>query len=208
MKNLVCLVTLMLAILGIATITGAQCVTIQDGTLMASREGVPNAMPITTGYDEYGYNYQAHMFNGIYSDYDRWHGGPYSGVTLQMKWNDAWLSNKDCNGDGKLDRHFGFPTYKGSGAWLTNHQSDETTWINVAGKQITSTWTYFVKIVAVPSDATLTNGYWYSSDGTLIGPAIWGDFAIVQEVYNDPLEGVHGKLFISPYSPGFGVYAP
>lgn len=55
-----------------------------------------------------------------------------------MKWNDAWLSNKDCNGDGLLDRHLGYLTYIGSGAWLTNHQSgtyqSETVW------DITGNW--------------------------------------------------------------------
>jgi hypothetical protein len=38
-----------------------------------------------------------------------------------MKWNDAWLANVDCDGDGLLDRHYGFGSYIGSGAWLTNH---------------------------------------------------------------------------------------
>ena len=43
----------------------------------------------------------------------------------RRKWNDAWLSNKDCDGDGLLDRHYGLDSYRGSGAWLTNHQSGE-----------------------------------------------------------------------------------
>ena len=36
-----------------------------------------------------------------------------------------WLSNKDCDGDGLLDRHYGYDSYIGSGAWITNHQSGE-----------------------------------------------------------------------------------
>jgi hypothetical protein len=40
-----------------------ECTTIQDGTLLTSDGRV-----ITTGYDEWGYNYQAHMFNGGYCD--------------------------------------------------------------------------------------------------------------------------------------------
>jgi len=38
-----------------------------------------------------------------------------------------------------------------------------------------------VKIVAAPADATLVGGLWYAADGTEIGPAIWGEFATIQE---------------------------
>jgi opacity protein-like surface antigen len=78
------------------------CTTIQDGTLLTS-----DGQVITTGYDQWGYNYQAHLFNGYYCDAYRdadW-CQPYRDDQLSMKWNDAWLSNKDCDGDGLLDRH-------------------------------------------------------------------------------------------------------
>jgi hypothetical protein len=171
------------------------CNTIQSGLITDSAGN-----PITVGYDEFGYNYQAHMFNGIYSDYDRQHDGPYSDVQLIMKWNDAWLANTDCDGDFNLDRHYSFDSYIGSGAWLTNHQSGK----NPDG----TTWTYFVKIVAVPADAVKNNDTWYTADGTEIGPSIWGSFAIIEEVYNDPSAGDHGVSYLSPASVGFGFYTP
>jgi len=174
----------------------AECVTIQDGELYATTGEL-----LTTGYDEFGYNYQAHMFNGRYCDYDRVEGGAYCDVDLIMKWNDAWLSNKDCDGDGLLDRHYGYDGYIGSGAWCTNHQSGK---VEVNGKL--RKWTYFVKIVAVPSDAVEDGGYWYTPDGIEIGPVIWGSFAIIQEVSNDPSVGEHGILYKSPAGPGFGIY--
>ena len=65
-------------------------------------------------------------------------------------------------------------------------------------------WEYFVKIIAVPADATNVGGFWYASDGTLIGEVIWGSFAIIQQVENDPCAGLHGLLFKSPDHPGFG----
>ena len=46
-------------------------------------------------------------------------------------------------------------------------------------------WNYFVKIVAVPSDAENIGGMWYTAEGIEIGPVIWGSFAIIQEVVND-----------------------
>ena len=172
------------------------CTTIQDGTIYASTGEL-----LTTGYDEFGYNYQAHMFNGRYCDYDRVVGGTYCDVDLIMKWNDAWLSNKDCDGDGLLDRHYGYDSYIGSGAWLTNHQSG---YVEVDGKQ--RKWTYFCKIVSAPSDATTEDGYWIANDGTEIGQVIWGAFAIIQQVSNDPSAGEHGILYKSPAGPGFGIY--
>ena len=111
----------------------------------------------------------------------------------------AWLDNKDCDNDNLLDRHFGYATYIGSGAWLTNHQSGK---VDVNGKL--RKWTYFIKIVAAPADATLDGGFWQTADGIEIGEEIWGQFAIVQEVLNDPSSGAHGILYKSPVGPGFG----
>ncbi|MFW9878953.1 MAG: hypothetical protein ACFFG0_38230, partial [Candidatus Thorarchaeota archaeon] len=114
------------------------------------------------------------MFNGRYCDYDRVSGGDFCDVNLMMKWNDAWLSNKDCDGDKLLDRHYGFDSYIGSGAWLTNHDVG----VNEDGNR----WTYFVKIIAAPADAYKDGGVWYTADGTEIGPVIWGSFAVIQQV--------------------------
>lgn len=174
-----------------------QCPTIQDGVIKWS-DGVT---VIETGFDAWGYNYQAHIFNGKYCDAYR--NAPwcqeYKDDELMMKWNDAWLSNKDCDGNSLLDRHYGFPSYKGSGAWLTNHQKGS---YELDGKACK--WVYFVKIVAVPTDATLTGGVWYTASGTEIGPVIWGEFAIIESVYNDPCGGAHGIEFLSPDHAGLG----
>lgn len=164
------------------------CTTIQDGELRTS-----DGELITPGYDEFGYNYQAHIFNGRYCDYDRVEGGPYCDVNLVMKWNDAWLSNKDCDGDGKLDRYYGYDSYIGSGAWCTNHMRGTG--------ETADDWVYFVKIVAVPADATLVEGIWRTADGIEIGEAIWGSFATIQEV-----ESGMGAIYVSPAGPGLGKW--
>lgn len=178
----------------------AQCRTIPEGSIYTSQWDM-----IVPGYDDWGYNYQAHMFNGGYCDSYRdatW-CQEYRDIDLIMKWNDSWLSNMDCDNDHFLDRHNGYPTYRGSGAWLTNHQSGK---VEVNGKM--RKWTYFIKIVAAPTDATNTDGVWYSAGGIEIGPVIWGAFAIVQEVSNDPSNGDHGVLYKSPSGPGFGQFGP
>jgi len=88
---------------------------------------------------------------------------------------------------------------------LTNHQSGS---YEEDGK--TYKWNYFVKIIAVPSDAHMgvaADGEdptkWYEADGTEIGAAIWGSFTIIQEV-----ESGEGPTYLSPAGPGFGKYAP
>ena len=160
----------------------SSCTNIQSGEITDSA-----SIPLTVGYDEFGYNYQAHMFNGRYCDYDRVIGGAYCDVELLMKWNDAWLSNVDCNGDGKLDRP---STYIGSGAWETNHQ-----WGSWEENGTVCEWDYFVKIVAMPSTEGCPEG----------SPSIWGQFCIIQQVYNSPCEGAEGiELLVTPA--GFGAY--
>lgn len=173
--------------------------TIQGGLLLAS-----DGSPITLGFDMWGYNYQGHMFNGKYCDSYRdaaW-CQPYKDVNLAMKWNDAWISNVDKDNDFSLDRHYGFSSYIGSGAWLTNHQSGE--YDGVDGE--TCKWNYFVKIVAAPADANDDGGNFVLADGTVMGPVIWGQFAIIQEVENDACAGKNGAQFINDAPTGFGFY--
>ncbi len=180
----------------------AGCATIQDGTIVDSI----NDEPITLGFDEYGYNYQAHLFRGAYSDYRRGLPVPFPNVDLQMKWNDAWLSNKDCDDDDLLDRHNGFDSYIGSGAWLTNHDIG----FNDDGDR----WTYFVKIVAVPVGAYLDDDeIWYTADDIEIGPDIWGQFAVIEQIITGdiPSDFVDYDLpFVDPYwspsGPGLGKW--
>jgi len=184
----------------------AECVTIQSGTLVNS-----SGETISPGFDMWGYNYGAHMFNGTYCDAYRdaaW-CQPYKDIEVLMKWNDAWLSSSDCDGDGLLDRHLGYSTYIGSGAWETNHQSG---WVPDANGR-NRKWTYFVKIVAADEGDERVRmnelnsqgeyGYWERA-GVILGPIIWNEFAVVEEVYNDPTAGAHGVLYKSPVGPGLG----
>lgn len=200
------------------------CATIQSGNIFYADDHYYLGAPLETGFDDFGYNYQALKFQGSY--FNSYAGGagfppyegddeaylaanpgaashwawPYRDVNLMMKWNEGWLSKKDCDEDGSLDRHYGFDSYIGSGAWLTNHQSGS--YIDDDGN--VCEWNYFVKIIAVPEDAYEDGGYWYNADGTEIGPSIWGQFAIIQQVENDPCAGISGVQYISPDHAGLG----
>ena len=135
------------------------------------------------GFDEWGYNYKAHIYNGRYCDYDRVAGGDFCDVKLVMKWNDAWLSKDRVRPD----------TYINSGAWVTNHQFGSY----IGDDGFSHDWDYFVKIVAMPSvgyDCSLSGGY-----------PIWGQFCVVQSIYNDPYAGAEGNEF-PPVKPGLGNF--
>ena len=160
-----------------------RCPTIQGGTITDS---VGNSLSV--GFDQYGYNYQAHLFVGTYDSSDRTLDGTYWGSTgdyvddaLIMKWSENWLANVDCTGDGKLDRG----TSGVSLGWLTNevvgdYDSDGN------GSQ-DANYTDFVKIV------------W-----TGLNSPLWGEYTIIEEVYNDPAAGFTG-LQLKVGAPGFGL---
>lgn len=147
-----------------------KCTMIKDQVLETA-EGEIIPMGYIKEGDREGYNYNAQIYNGDYG---------YEGWNLIMKWNDAWLDNKDCDDDGLLDRHHGHDSYKGSGAWLTNHWSTQ---YEEEGKLCN--YESFTKFVAVPEDAVLDDGYWYTADGNEIGYTIWNEFAVVQDQVTD-----------------------
>lgn len=208
------LAVIALLVLAIAAPVGAvppldkpDCVKIQDGVLTYSVGHYLAGQPLTTGFDAWGYNYQAHMFSGSYANaylggagYPPYTGDdasylatnpgaaahwawPYRSDNLLMQWSNEWLANVDCNEDGKLDRGLVDNVVGGTSlGWLTNHLSGDYTDAN--GDQH---YTDFVKIV------------WTGPDSPL-----WGQYTIIQEVWNDSGTGDHG-LYSKVGAPGFGL---
>jgi len=232
MKKCLWILAVVGALVIASTPAAAQCVKIQSGLLLYEPGNYLAGQPITTGVNPYGYNYQAHSFNGnqfnAYAGRDglppydgndaaylsanpgaatHW-AWPYRTTDVAMKWNDAWLSNQDCDGDGLLDRHYGFSSYIGSGAWLTNHNSWPVS--NTKGRTVQAS--EFIKIVANPADASVAAPLSYFGEltvylnGKVVGPQIWGDFAVIQYVLNDPSTGDKGLKLKSAVSAGFGFY--
>lgn len=192
-KRHVFVVFVVLCCLSLAGPAFAQCAKIKDGTIIDSA-----GTPVTLGYDKYGYNYQAHMFNGLYENFSR----PSEPVTesdtnLIMKWSDDWLSNTDCTGDGKFERGGAGSTTGISKGWLTNHMEGD--YLGDDGEY--HHWTYFVKIVWVgPVPAPPDPDPWADK-------RIWGQYAIIEEVTNDPYAGLHGvdrSKLVTPA--GFGYW--
>ena len=174
-----------LIVAGMCAQTAVACNTIQSGAITDTAGN-----PVRLGFDKYGYNYQAHIFNGLYENFSR-PAEPVteSNVTLQMKWSDTWLSNKDCNTDGKLDRGLGGSGPSGtSQGWLTNHEQGS---YEGTDGQIHH-YSYFVKIVYMPTGCEAAN-------------QIWGSYCIIEEISNDPAGGMYGKYRNRVVHPGLGV---
>lgn len=122
------------------------------------------------GFNEYGYNYTARIFNGTglswcneigITDVGSCNselGGPFSYDKLVMKWNAQW---DNCNNKGYTD-----PTYC-LGAWLDNEWNG-----NVTGGS-GAIWHY--KIIWVgPSGES--SQYWVPG-----GELVWGNYEIVMD---------------------------
>jgi len=191
MRKLAVLTAVVTLSVCVATPAIAQCVKIQSGTLTDVKGN-----PITVGYDKYGYNYQAHIFNGLYENYSR----PDIVVTegtenLVMKWSDDWLANVSCDGDTKLDRGLNPKTGVSTGTsmgWCTNHFEGD--YVGSDGEL--HHYTYFVKII-YDGGAACTAGE---------PTCIWGSYTIVEELQNDLFGEYGGRIkFINKLiGPGLG----
>ncbi len=156
---------------------------------------------LSPGIDSWGYNYQAHGFNGAYCDHYRdfrpGHPGnaacqaAYSGLKLQMRWNNEYLSNKDCTGEGYLDTHPNFPSYLNSGAALTATLRGSYQHNNQACEL-----DYTIKIFAYPKAAYMSEGSWYTIDGKELGPVLWEHFVIIRELEKNSCNAINGRDLI------------
>lgn len=144
------------------------------------------------GFDQYGYNYTARIFNGSLSQWCASKGitdsticGSYgfgsANDQLIMKWNAQW---DNCNAAGNLD-----PSAC-TGAWTDNEFNG-----NVPGGD-GYVWHY--KIVWVGD---------YAADPTLIpagGYGIWGEYAVLMDQGVTPGSGHSFYAFATPN--GYGSY--
>jgi hypothetical protein len=125
----------------------------------------PAAAGSGKGFDQFGYNYQARLFNGPADGVDRvldgmvWGDPTYANDHLVMKWSKAW---DDARFHG--------------GAWTPDAWCDNEWNGNGPGGSGTSE---HVKIVWVGPDLELSQ-YWRPG-----GYAIWGEFEVIMDQGTD-----------------------
>jgi hypothetical protein len=167
------------------------------------------------GFNEYGYNYEANLFSGLYCNvytgrdgYPPYTGDedsyvqqnptvvntwywPYRDVELVMKWNDMWMDENGNRPDYTDPNLSPVP-------WTTNHMRGS--YIGDDGK--THEWVSFTKIVGVgaPPPAPEPDPFECCR--------IWTNFIIIQDIYNDPYGGYNGNIvdedYVNPGPNGFG----
>ena len=165
------------------------------------------------GFDEWGYNYQARIFNGLFGNADENRPGDLNpdtylgastdsygyndtdgnfhevvvnvaGTHLIMKWSKAW--HMAVFGDDNI-RYNGDEEDWNKDAWLTNHVNGTGTIYDTEGNEIYSgRITILCKIKWVGDTTGYTN-------------PIWGQMAVVQKVING-----QGVVFLE-IPPGWGT---
>ncbi len=135
------------------------------------------------GFDQYGYNNGAHLFNGTGASWSLAKGLPadYLGIyapdKLVMKWNAAWDA---CNAAGNDDAG------ACAGAWTTNE------WNGRFPGGSGENWHY--KIIWVGSAAE-ASPYWRVG-----GYSIWGNYEVIMDQGSDPNVGP-GHLWFAHATP-------
>lgn len=143
--------------------------------------------PSTTGFDSYGYNDTARIFNGTGESWSLAKGlpadylGVYANDKLVMKWNAEWdRGNVENWTNGPYD------------AWENNE------WNGMVPGGSGAVWKY--KIVWVGD---------YNADPSLIpegGYGIWGQFAVLMDQGKDPSYGPGHLWFAHAKPTGYGAY--
>ena len=173
-----------------------------------------------TGYDQYGYNYVAHMYNGKLADYNRHRGGPVTSWTeeitapdgttytfdidtfntkLIMKWNDQWLSPEevfDAAGNVKIENGI---DDDGDGVVDEYGEGRDGDYSN--------SWltNHFVGVYS-DSDGTWHFTLHYKIVYTGPGSPLWGLFTVIQTVFNDDNPATPDGLMQKLIPTGLGFY--
>ena len=122
-----------------------------------------------TGFDQFGYNYNARIFVGKADGVDRvldgkvWGDPMYANDNLVMKWNEAWDL---CNDHGNNDVTYCL------GAWTSNE------WNGMMPDGTQSVWHY--KIIWVGATGR-SSPYW--RDG---GYVVWNNYEVIMDQGVDP----------------------
>ncbi|MCL5029192.1 MAG: hypothetical protein M1480_09250 [Bacteroidetes bacterium] len=140
-----------------------------DSTASLSNNNTSQSVLLKDGFDEYGYNYTARLFNGTGESWSLQKGLPadylgiYSKDKLIMKWSKAWD-----------DARF-------NGAPWTPDAWEDNEWNGKFPGGSGQVWHY--KIIWVGPDLE-TSQYWRPG-----GYAIWGEFEVIMDQGQDPNVG-------------------
>jgi len=172
------------------------------------------------GFDAYGYNWNAHHFNGILFNaiigdtlYEELFGFmyPYSGDDAQYIedfnfadglpfWGYRELYLVMHWNEALISREGVYPEkWIDSNGWITFHYSG----MDEEGNR----WSQFQKMVAAKSTDNYSNGIWYDMNGNEIGVySTWDELILIQVVNTGNIHPDFFAPYVNPSSSGIGKY--
>lgn len=178
-----------------------------------------------TGFDEWGFNWRAHQFNGytinmMLGDHF-FEGWPhYKQFVYHGEGEEFWemiVSNYDYFPflmpvellDSKLNMHWNNDLITKDGVYPATWV-DTNAWIDFkySGKDGNKTWSHFRKLVASKSTDVLTDGIWYNQHGQEIGVESWyfPELIVIQVVNTGDIPPFFYDEYKTPWGPGYGNY--
>lgn len=177
------------------------------------------------GFNEYGYNWNAHHFNGILlnailGDYINENGDPESGMDPYTGDDDSYLNDypfieflyggiiweyRHVNlvmhwNDTLISREGVYPpSWFDTNGWITFHYS---------GANGNKKWSEFQKMVAARSTDKLDGGVWYDKNDVKIGiESDFNDLILIQVIETgDVPDYMYYPAYHNPTSSGLGKY--
>lgn len=177
----------------------------------------------TTGFDDWGLNWQAHQFRGYlvnmllgdtyFKDWSHFQQYVYHGEGPDF-W-DMLVSDFDYFPylmpaellDARLVAHWNDDLISSDGVYPSSW-IDSDAWIvfkySMRTKQ--SSWSHMRKLVARHSSDELRDGIWYNDEGMEIGfeSLYWPELIVVQVVNTGDVPPFFYPRYISPNGPGYG----
>lgn len=177
------------------------------------------------GFDEWGFNWNAHQFNGYlinmmlgdhyFMGWQHYQQHVYNGEGLEF-WN-MLVTNYDYFPylmpiellDTKLNAHWNDALISKEGVypaiWV-----DSDAWIvfKYSGKVGNKNWSHLRKLVASKSTDNLENGIWYNDQWEEIGfeSMYWPELIVVQVINTGEIPSFFYDEYRSPWGPGYGKY--
>lgn len=188
---------------------------LKEGELMVKKEA-----KIQPGFNEWGFNWKAHHYNGIlinvfFSD-TMFKDMPFYGMDPYMGDDEAYLAKYSYAEDlpfwffrnVDLVMHWNealissdavYPdTWFDSNAFITFHYS---------GGKGNDRWSQFQKMVAARSTDSFEDGKWYNSNGEEIGVASgYDDLILISVVNTGEIPPMFYDEYANPVSSGIGKY--
>ena len=180
-----------------------------------------------TGFDQWGYNWNAHHFNGylinavlgdfLFIDYPHYQYPPYKGEGMPY-WDElvgyfdyfVYFMPPELL-DCKLVMHWNEKLISNEGVYPEKWM-DSNGWItfHFMYDKDKEKWSHFRRMVAARSTDYVENGMWYNKDGTELGVAtdVWPELIINQVINTGDVPYLFYRTdpYRSPYSPGYGKY--